>query len=140
MPHSDWLHIDTKLKEQYKGLNGDSLKCTDTDNVRCFFENITCGKLRDGIKSGNNYVLKYTQLNINLVDEVHADNKMQLRVILEDDLHDTEDGCEFPVYSTPYMDKTTLPLLSKSTIGTWYLGTAIMKKYFSVLDVSGAKT
>ena len=28
------------------------------------------------------------------------------------------------------------PQLAKSTVGTWYLGTSIMKKYFTVLDVN----
>ena len=62
---------------------------------------------------------------------------MQLRVILEDDLHDTEDGCEFPIYATPAIDEKVTPMLEKSTKGTWFLGTTMMKKYFSVLDMTG---
>lgn len=47
------------------------------------------------------YEVKSTQLNINLIDRDNKDNKIQVRVILEDELYDTEDGCEFNIYPVP---------------------------------------
>jgi hypothetical protein len=86
--------------------------------------------------NANNYIVKDTQLNINLIDKVDKENTFNIRVILEDDLHDTEDGCEFPIYPVPIIDEKVTPKLFKSTVGSWYLGTNIMKKYFTVLDLN----